>query len=79
MFWDKYTMQVFGGLAAMLIGEAWLLQDAGSLLIPVGAMVVGVWAMSLGNREQLKLRIAALEKRLAQAEWRNRGNVSDGA
>ena len=68
MFWDRHTIQVIAGLTALVIGGAWLLQDAGGLLAPVGGMVVAVWAVSLGNQERLKLRIAVLEKRLAQAE-----------
>jgi len=66
-------MQVIGGLTALLIGGAWLLQDAGGLLAPVGGMVIAVWAISLGNHERLKLRIVTLEQRLARAE---RGSMS---
>ena len=33
-------------------------------------MVGGIAAMALANHERLKLRIEALETRLAQAEWR---------
>jgi len=68
MFWDRHTIQVIAGLTALVIGGAWLLQDAGGLLAPVGGMVIAVWAISLGNHERLKLRIAALEKRVARAE-----------
>ena len=34
----------------------------------------GIAAMALANQERLKQRIEALEKRLAQAEWRGGGN-----
>jgi hypothetical protein len=33
-------------------------------------MVAGIAAMALANHERLKQRIGALEKQLAQAEWR---------
>ena len=34
----------------------------------------GIAAMALANHERLKQRIEALEKRLAQAEWRGGTN-----
>jgi hypothetical protein len=35
-------------------------------------MVGGIGAMALANHQRLKLRMDALEKRLAQREWRER-------
>ena len=64
-------MMAFGGLAALVIGGALLLAVAGAAFAPVIGMVGGIAAMALANHERLKLRIEALEKRLAQAEWRS--------
>jgi hypothetical protein len=60
----------FGGIAALAIGGAMLLASASAVFVPVIGMVGGIAAMTLANHERLKLRIEALEKRLAQAEWR---------
>jgi hypothetical protein len=45
---------------------------------PVLGMVAGVAAVAL-NHERLKLRIAALEQRIAQAEWLDGINRGDAA
>jgi hypothetical protein len=63
-------LTVFGGIAALVIGAAMLLADAGAVFVPVIGMVGGIAALALANHERLKQRIEALEKRLAQAEWR---------
>jgi len=47
-----------------------LLADAGAVFVPVIGSVGGIAAVALANHERLKQRIEALEKRLAQAEWR---------
>ena len=63
------------GLAVPLVGAAYLLADALALFAPVLGMVAGIGA----NHERLKLWIAALEQRVAQAEWRdgvNRGGAT---
>jgi hypothetical protein len=41
--------------------------------------LAGVAAVASANHERLKLRIAALEQRAAQAEWRNGVNRGDAA
>jgi hypothetical protein len=48
-----------------------LLEDAGAVFVPVIGMVGGIAAMARASQERLKQRIEALEKRLAQAEWRS--------
>ena len=63
-------MTAFGGIAALVIGAAMLLADASAVFVPVIGMVGGIAALALANHERLKQRIEALEKRLAQAEWR---------
>ena len=40
--------------------------------MPVIGMVGGIAAMALANHERLKPRMDALERRLAQWEWRER-------
>ena len=60
----------FGGIGALVIGGVMLLADAGAAFVPVIGMVGGVAGIALANHERLKQRIEALEKRLAQAEWR---------
>jgi hypothetical protein len=61
----------FGGIAALVIGGAMLLEDADVAFVPVIGMVGGVAAVALANHERLKQRVEALEQRLAQAEWRS--------
>jgi hypothetical protein len=43
-----------------------------ALFAPVIGMVGGIAALALANHERLKLRMDALEVRLAQREWRER-------
>ena len=64
-------MMALGGIAALAIGAVMLLADASAAFVPVLGMVGGVAAMALANHERLKQRVEALEKRLAQADWRN--------
>jgi hypothetical protein len=47
-----------------------LLEDASAVFAPVIGMVAGIAAMAQASHERLRQRIEALEKRLAQAEWR---------
>jgi hypothetical protein len=61
---------VFGGIAALGIGGALLLADAGAVFVPVIAMVAGLAAMARASHERLRQRMDALEQPLAQAEWR---------
>jgi hypothetical protein len=69
---DRHSVRAFAGIAALVIGAAMLLQDATALFPPVAGMVGGIAAVALANHERLKLRIDALEKRLAEREWRER-------
>ena len=62
-----FTTTSMTGQAMPLVGAAFLLADALALFAPVLGMVAGIGA----NHERLKLRIAALEQRVAQAEWRD--------
>jgi hypothetical protein len=72
MVWDRHTLMACGGIAALVIGGALLLEDARSTFAPVIGMVGGIAAMARASQERLKQRIEALEKRLAQREWRER-------
>jgi hypothetical protein len=53
----------------LTIGAALLLEHARPLFAPVIGMVGGIAALALANHERLKLRMDALEQRLAQREW----------
>lgn len=72
MRWDRLTLTALGGIAVFLIGAALLLEDAQPPFAPVIGMVGGIAALALADRERLRLRMEALEKRLAQREWRDR-------
>jgi hypothetical protein len=72
MRWDRLTLTALGGIAALLLGMALLLEDELPLFAPVVAMVGGIAAVAMANHERLKLHVDALEKRLAQREWRER-------
>ena len=52
-----------------------LLADERPLFAPVFGMVGGIAALAMANHERLKLRVDALEKRLAQREWRERAEA----
>jgi hypothetical protein len=71
MRWDRHSLTAVGGIAALAVGGAILLEEASAVFAPVIGMVGGVAAMTLANHERLKQRIDALEKRLAQVEWRS--------
>lgn len=75
MRWDRLTFTALGGIAAFLIGIGLLLEDARSLFPPVFGMVGGIGALAMANHERLKLRVDALETRLAQREWRERAEM----
>jgi hypothetical protein len=72
MRWDRLTFTALGGVAAFLVGIALLLGDERPLFAPVVGMVGGIGALAMANHERLKLRVDALEKRVAQREWRDR-------
>jgi hypothetical protein len=64
---DRLTFTALGGIAVFLIGTALLLEDGRALF----GMVGGIAAVASANHERLRERVEALEKRLAQQEWRN--------
>jgi hypothetical protein len=68
MRWDRHGLTAFGGVAALAIGGAMMLEDANAAFVPVISMVGGIAALALANHERLKLRMSALEQR----EWRER-------
>jgi hypothetical protein len=70
MRWDMHTVAALCGLAVLVIGGAMLLEDARAAFVPVTGMIAGVAGITLASRERLKQGIDALEKRIAQAEWR---------
>jgi uncharacterized membrane protein YfcA len=72
MRWDRLTFTALGGIAALLAGIALLLADERALFAPVFVMVCGIAALVMANHERLKLRVDALEQRLAEREWRER-------
>jgi hypothetical protein len=72
MRWYRLTLTALGGIAALLMGIALLLQDERELFAPVFGMIGGIAAVAMANHERLRLRVEALEKRLAQHEWRER-------
>jgi hypothetical protein len=57
------------------LGIALLFEDERSLFAPVVVMVGGFAALIMANHERLRLRVDALEKRLAQREWREGAEV----
>ena len=71
MRWDRHSLTAFGGIAALVIGSALLVEGASAVFVPILGMVGGIAAMALANHERLKQRIEALEQRLAQSEWRS--------
>ena len=73
--WDRLTFTALGGVAAFVIGIALLLGDERPLFAPVFGMVGGIGTLAMANHERLKLRVDALEKRLAQREWRERAET----
>ena len=52
-----------------------LLEDEQGLFAPLFAMVGGMAALTMANHERLRVRVDALEKRLAQREWRERAET----
>ena len=72
MRWHRHGLTAFGGVAALAIGGAMLLDDASAAIVPVISMVGGTPPWRLANHERFKLRMDALEQRLAQREWRER-------
>jgi len=79
MRWDIPTIRAICGLAALLVSGALLLVDAPGLFLPVTGMVAGIAVVARASHERLKLRIDALEQRMAQAEWRDGVNRDDAA
>jgi hypothetical protein len=72
---DRLTFTALGGTAAFLMGIGLLLEGERALFAPVFGMVGGIAALAMANHERLKLRVDALETRLAQREWRERAEA----
>jgi hypothetical protein len=70
MRWDRHSLMAFAGIAALVIGGALLLADAGAVFVPVIGMVADIAVMARASHERLRQRMDAMEQRLAQAEWR---------
>jgi hypothetical protein len=70
MRWDRLTLTALGGIAALLMGIALLIEDERPLFAPVLGMIGGIAAVAMADHERLKRRVDALEKRLEQREWR---------
>ena len=64
MRWDRHTLTAFGGIAALLISLAMLLEDGAVSVEPIVAIIGGVAAIALASLERLKERVATLERRL---------------
>jgi hypothetical protein len=75
MRWDRLTFTALGGVAALLTGIGLLFAGESTLFAPVFVMAGGMAALVIANHERLKLRVDALEKRLAQSEWRERAGA----
>ena len=71
MRWDRLTFTALGGIAVFLIETVVLIEDGRALFAPVFGMVRGIAAVASANHERLRERVGALEKRLAQQEWRD--------
>jgi len=74
MHWDRHSFTAVGGIAALLIGWAMLLEDAASSFAPDTAMIGGIAAIALAGLERLKQRVETLEKRPAPRQPRRRSN-----
>jgi hypothetical protein len=68
MRWDRLTFTALGGIAALLAGIALLVADERAPFAPVFVMLGGIAALVMANHERLRLRVDALERRLAQRE-----------
>jgi hypothetical protein len=64
MYWDGLTLKAFAGVAAIVINAVLLLVGFGGPILPVVGMVAGFAAMIGASLQRLKLRVAALERRL---------------
>jgi hypothetical protein len=68
----RQSLMAIGGIVTLVMGGALLREDARLLFAPVLGMLGGLTALALASHERLKLRVEALEQRLAQREWRER-------
>src|ERR1700730_10950856 len=59
---DKQTLTAVGGIAAILIGSAMQVQDAAVSFGPIAAIIGGVAAIALAGLDQLRRRVATLER-----------------
>jgi hypothetical protein len=64
MHWNGLTLKAFAGVAAVAVSGVPLLSGAGGPILPVVGMVAGFAAMIGASLQRLKLRVAALERRL---------------
>src|SRR2546428_13718470 len=61
---DRQTLTAFGGIAAILIGSAMLLEDAALSFGPITAIIGGIAATALAGLDRLKQRVTGLERHL---------------
>jgi hypothetical protein len=61
---DRQTLTIFGGIAAILIGSAMLLEDAAVSFGPITAIIGGIAAIALAGLDRLKQRVATFERHL---------------
>ena len=64
---DRQTLTAFGGIAAILIGSAMLLDDAAVTCGPITAIIGGIAASALAGLDRLKQRVATSERHLIWA------------
>src|SRR5262245_60943743 len=58
MRWDKHTLTAFGGISAILIGSAMVLEDATLSFGPITAIIIGIAAIVRAGLDRLKERVA---------------------
>src|ERR1700720_4754219 len=61
---DRQTLMAFGGIAAILVGSAMLLEDAAGSLGPITAIIGGIAALALSGLDRLKERVTTFERQL---------------
>src|SRR3984893_11652585 len=59
---DRQTLMAFGGIAAILVGSAMLLEDAAVSLGPITAIIGGIAALALAGLDRLKERDTTWER-----------------
>ena len=61
---DRQTLTAFGGIAAIFVGSAMLLEDAALTYGPITAIIGGIAAIALAALDRLKQRAATFEGHL---------------